>query len=340
MTEKKGKEEKSGKPLDPDARFKYVGFEVHPGKIDDLFKSDAEKEKWVERVQEKRKGGSRLREKNSFDEPRVAGYERIILALTSLLLIVSLFLPWFSGHSEHEVEAQVTTEVEEIAVLPDSSIIDSLMDSTAFGATEATTEENLAVDEVVSAEDEAALSGELAEETTSDTTEAVEEVGAGTTLPEKDEHGFASMTGGKKRVEIRKEFHSASAVGSLGKIGEVFSSGIVLKVSGLLFLIYMLLCVGMALYTLYIIFGFKGDADTVALKLKQILRYNWIPVGIWLFCMILSFFGASYSFNTGEGGLAQLGDSYGIGAYLSILGYGFYISLACFIMNAVKAIEI
>lgn len=338
MVEKRDKEEKNGKQLEPDARFKYVGFEVHPGKIDDLFESDAEKEKWVERVREKRRGGSRLREKNSFEEPRVAGYERIILAITSLLLVVSLFLPWFSGYSVHEVEAKVTTEAEEMAVLTDSSMIDSLMDSMAIAAIEATTEDSLPVANAATAESEVIPSGELAEETTSNKAEAVDEIG--TVILEKDEHGFASITGAKIRKEIRKEYHRASAVGSLGLIGDVFSSGIVLKISGLLFLIYMLLCVALAFYTLYVIFGFKGDADTVALKLKQVLRYNWIPVGIWFFCMIISFFGASYSFNLGDGGLTQLGDSYGVGVYLSILGYGFYVSLACFIMNAVKAIEI
>jgi len=329
MAEKKDIKEKSGKQLDPDTRFKYVGFEVHPGKIGDMFKSEAEKEKWVENVREKRKGGSRLRERNSFDEPRVAGYEKIVLTITSLLLVVSLFLPWFSGYSVHEVEAQVTAESEAIAALADSSVIDSLTDSTAVGAIEETMAKSLTTDET-------APVGDFTDETTPG--EVIDEVGS--TELEKDEHGFASITGVTKRKEIRKEYHSASAIGSLGKIGEVFSSGIVLKISGLLFLIYMLFCVVSGFYTLYIIFGFKGDADTVALKLKQVLRYNWIPVGIWFFCLIISFFGASYSSGVGESGLTQFGESYGVGAYLGLLGYGFYISIACFIMNAVKAIEI
>ncbi len=338
MAEKKDKEETSGKQLDPDARFKYVGFEVHPGKIGDLFKSEAEKEKWVERVREKRKGGSRLREKSSFDEPRVAGYERIVLAITSLLLIVSLFLPWFSGYSEYEVEAKTATKTEGAVGLTDSSMVDSLMDSTAAGAAEMTGQKSQLSDVATAAKDEAAPSGELANESIPEGTAGAE--GVGRTELEKDEHGFSAITGVKKRKEIRKEYHSASAIGSLSMIGDVFSSGIVLKITGLLFLVYMLLCVFSAFYTLYILLGFKADADTVALKLKRILRFNWIPVGIWFFCLIISFFGAAYSFNLGGGGLNQLGNSYGISVYLGLLGYGFYISLACFIMNAVKAIEI
>ena len=73
--------------------------------------------------------------------------------------------------------------------------------------------------------------------------------------------------------------------------------------------------------------------------MKKALRINWIPVGIWAFCLILSFFGASYSFDSSDM-LIQIGSVYGPGTYLGLLGYGFYISLACFIMNAVKAVEI
>ncbi len=338
MAEKKDKEEMSGNQLDPDARFKYVGFEVHPGKIGDLFKSEAEKEKWVERVREKRKKGSRLREKSSFDVPRVAGYERIVLALTSVMLIVSLFLPWFSGYSEYVVEAKTAAKTQGTVGLADSSMVDSLMDSTAAGTAEMTDQKSRPGTVATTAQGGAAPSGGLANESTPEGTAGTEAIG-GTEL-EKDEHGFSAITGVKKRKEIRKEYHSASAIGSLRMIGDVFSSGIILKITGLLFLFYMLLCVFSAFYTLYILFGFKSDADTVALKLKRILRFNWIPVGIWFFCLIISFFGAGYSFNLGEGGLNQLGNSYGISVYLGLLGYGFYISLACFIMNAVKAIEI
>jgi hypothetical protein len=324
MAEKKEQEKTNGQQLNPDQRFKYIGFEVQPGKIGEFFKSDTEKDKWVDRVREKRKGGARLREKNSFDEPRVAGYEKFVLAITSILLVVSLFLPWFSGYSEYEVKAE-TAEAQPMAVVPPDS---SMIDSTTIGLTPDQIKTDAAVvetDKMVDTNLTAAPadSGEI--------------VGA---AMEKDEHGFSAITGARKRKEIKKEYHSASAIGSLSKIGDVFSSGFILKITGFLYLIYMLFCIASALMTLYLIFGAKGDPDTAALKLKRALRLNWIPVGIWFFCMIIAVFGASYSFNVGEGGLKQLGDSYGIGVYLGLLGYGFYISLACFVMNAVKAIEI
>ena len=210
----------------------------------------------------------------------VASYEKTVLTITSVLLILGLFLPWFSGHKEFKVE-KVATEQQ-------------------------------AVTEGGAAAPEAA---------------------------QKDERGFASITAGKKRVEIRKEFYSASALGAFGYIGTVLSSGLILMFTGLLYFVYMLLCIGLAIYTLYALYGIKGDPDTKALKLKKILRYNWIPIAIWGFCLILSFIGADYSFDT-DSTLVQVGKSYGIGAYLGLLSFGFYMTLFAFIVNAVKSIEI
>jgi hypothetical protein len=322
MAEKKDSGAKEEKQFDPDKRFKYVGFEVHPGKIRDLFKSKAEEEKWVNRVREKRKGGLRAREKTSFDVPRVAGYEKVVLTITSLLLVVSLFLPWFSGYHEYEVEAVA-------AERPAAALMDSLGDEAPADSA------------ALEAADTSAIGQETARMTDSmsamGATETMAE--AETRELERDESGFASITAAKKRKEIRKEHKEASALASLGMAGMVFSSGVVLKITGILFIIYMLFCILAALYTLYSLYFIKGDPDSKALKLKKALKYNWIPIGIWVFCLVISFVGASYSFDASDM-MKQIGVAYGIGTYLGILGYGFYISLFCFIMNAVKATEI
>ncbi|UCD93756.1 MAG: hypothetical protein JSU69_08260 [Candidatus Zixiibacteriota bacterium] len=322
MAEKKDSGAKKENQFDPDKRFKYVGFEVHPGKIKDLFKSEAERERWVNRVREKRKAGAKVRDKASFDVPRVAGYEKIILSVTSVLLLVSLFLPWFSGYHEYEVE---TAAVEQpAAVLVDSLEDEAPIDSAAFAEAD-TLAVGLETGEITDSMSAMAATEDALE---TETTEL-----------EKDESGFASITSAKKRKEIRKEHQTASAIASLGTAGMVLSSGAVLKITGILFIIYMLFCVFGALYTLYNLYLIKGDPDTRALKLKKALKYNWIPIGIWIFSLIVSFVGASYSFDTSDL-VKQIGSSYGIGTFLGLLGYGFYISLFCFIMNAVKAVEI
>jgi hypothetical protein len=285
MTENPNRGADGPRSIDPELRYKYLGFEVKPGKIENLFGSDSEKESWIKKILDKRKAGIRLREDCSLTEPRVASYERIVLTITSLLIVFSLFLPWFSGVKEIEIESAPTTQQQAGA---------------ATGA---------AVDQAA----------------------------------QKDDQGFSSITGIKKKKEIRREYYSMSAMGALASIGDVggkiFSSGIILMFTGFLFIIYMLLCLGLAGYTIYSIHTLKGDSDTVALKLKKILKYSWAPVIIWVFCLLISVIGADYSFNT-AGSLKQLGSSYGISAYLGFLTYGFYLSLAAFVLNAVKAIEI
>lgn len=337
MADKYKSEAEKGKTSNADKRFNYVGFDVHPGKIKDLFRSDAEKDKWVKKVLEKREKGSGMRENNSFDEPRIAGYEKIVMGITSLLLIATLFMPWFSGYAQFEVVSEPTAKQEIIA---DSTMLDSAMiaqsgdsgivmggseDGTTTPGESATASASEAID-ANTGDTATGSAGEIAEEAVAP--------------PEKDEMGFASLTWQRKHIEIRREYYSTSAIGALGMLGDVFSSGIILKLTGALILFYMLLCLASAGYTLYIFFMVKGDADVIALKLKKALKLNWIPIGIWVFCMMISLGGASYSFESGAGSLVQLGDSYGIGVFLGLLSYGFYVSLACFVMNAVKAVEI
>ncbi|MCX6826364.1 MAG: hypothetical protein NTV06_03710 [candidate division Zixibacteria bacterium] len=277
------------KEIDPDLRYRYLGFEVKPGKIGDLFQSESEKQNWVQRILEKRKAGIKLRETCSLTEIRVAPYERIILTITSVLLVLSLFLPWFSGYREIEVKPKAAAQQE---VTPGTSeMADNIQPEAA----------------------------------------------------KKDEMGFTSISTIKKRVEIRREYESASAMGAIFSIGslgsKVFSSGFILMLSGFLMIIYILLCIGLAAYTLNILYRVKGDADKIALELKRILKWNWLPIGIWAFCMLISFVGADYSFST-VGAMKQVGRSYGISTFLGLLTYGFYISLAALTMNAVKASEI
>jgi len=324
MAEKNGDGPQKNKKIDPDERFRYIGFEVETGKLGEHFKSDAEKESWVKRVLSKRAKGSKLREETSFDKPRVASYERIVLTITSVILIASLFMPWFSGYKEYEVEAVVAAPAPVEEPLTDSAGVALAIDSAGV---------NMAVDsEKVTAATKGAETEVLA--TTEGATEETEVIES-----EKDEQGFSSISGTIKRKEYRKEYYSASPISSFGMLGMVFSSGLILKLTGVLFLVYVLLCIGMAGMTLYTLYGIKGDEDTLALKLKDMMKFGWIPLGIWFVCMVLSILGANYSFDSTDM-LKQLGDSYGIGTYLSLLGYGFYISLGCFVMNAVKGVEI
>jgi len=332
MAEKEEKRKPDKKAFDPDDRFRYLGFDIKPGKIGDLFKSDTEKESWVKRVLERRQKGARTREHNTLEEPRVAAYERIILTITSLVLIVSLFLPWFSGYHETVVETEVVPAEEAVAAVPDSLAEGLMADSLAVAVTEEVAEPTEEVLET------AALATEESE------TEAGVSVNEnGRTVLDKDEAGFSSITSHRKQKQVVREQMSLSAIGAIGSLGsiggKVFSSGIAVMLTGILMIVYMLICIGLALYTLYALYGVKGDDDTRALKIKSILRLNWIPVIIYVVGIFLSLSGGTYSFDTVDM-IAQIGDSYGTSTYLGLLSSGFYISLACFVISGAKSVEI
>jgi hypothetical protein len=90
---------------------------------------------------------------------------------------------------------------------------------------------------------------------------------------------------------------------------------------------------------LYTTYGTKGTADQVALKLKKVLKLNWLPVVLFVLALAISFVGASYGFST-EGMYTSIGDAYGIGALINSLSWGVFVSLCGFILLAAKGLEI
>ena len=104
-------------------------------------------------------------------------------------------------------------------------------------------------------------------------------------------------------------------------------------------MLYTLLCVGLPIYTLYGVYGIKGSADERALKLKRILRFNWLPVVLFAAAFVFSFIGADYSFYAAAF-LSSLIASYGKGVFLDSLSWGIFVSLCAFILVAAKGIEI
>lgn len=306
MAGKEDKDKGVQKTFNPDERFKYLGFEIHPGKIGSIFKSDSDRESWIERVRQKRQKSTRVREHNTLEEARVTSMERIVLTITSVLLIASLFFPWFSGYREFEVEPAPVAVPQPMTGMADSLAAGGMIDSTL--ATSPVAEESEAV------------------------------------TPEKDEAGFTSIMATSQRKEIRKEHESVSGLSALGMLGshggDIFSSGFILILTAVLMLLYMLFCIGYAGYVLYTIYAAKGSEDAKALQLKKTLRLAWIPILVYVVCIILSVVGAEYAFEPTASMVKQVGTSYGTGAYLGLLSYGFYMTMACFALNGAKGVEI
>ncbi len=143
---------------------------------------------------------------------------------------------------------------------------------------------------------------------------------------------------------IVNDNYSMTGIGAIAKLGDylplVFSSGIVLVITGILLLIFYISIPVLAVVNLYALYGIKKtDPNEYVLKLKKWLRYNWIPVLAWLAMFILSFVGAAYGFNS-AGMLQQVGSSYGIATFIGLSSFGFYLVLMSLLITALKGKEI
>lgn len=127
------------------------------------------------------------------------------------------------------------------------------------------------------------------------------------------------------------------ALGSAGRA--LFGSGIALILTSVLFLVLTLACLALPIMTIKTLYAKVKDPDQWALDLKKVLRYNWVPFLIFSAGLLLSLLGSTWGFNAKET-MSSLGSSYGIGAYLGSLTYGFFIAIAGSTLLALKGIEI
>jgi len=306
------KRTRGGPRISEGERFRYIGFEVFPGKPKDLFKNDAEKNKYVKEVLERRHGDHTLRDKCTLLEERVSAGERIILTVASIVMLAALFLPWYTAYVE---VPKVAPAAPQAAVVPEAAVVpsDSLAALPAEGQGGAVT---------APAPTAGAPSG-----MTHAGTRSNQEI----------------ITGHFQRRSVEKRYSTLTGLGvfvALGSVGgKVFSSGFVLILSGVLMLILGLLCIVLPVLNLYGIYGLKGTPDQKALRLKRLLRLNWYPLLILAVVIILSFFGSSYGFDA-PATFASLGERYSIATLFSTLSWGLFVAVAASVMIAAKGIEI
>jgi hypothetical protein len=314
MPDKKDKESVNQR-VPESKRFRYIGFEVFPGKPKDLFKSEEEKSKLVGAVVAKRSKGEIIRQECTLLEERVSTRDRFVLALTGVLILVTLFIPWYAAYNEIiEETTEPTTQV-----MPSDTTLSSVSKTdTALG-----------------------IAGN--KPATVQTSPGGQQQEAASAMETEKSGSEEIIRGTISRKKIFREYSRLSGIGgilTLGSVGsQVFSSGFVLILTGIIFLVYTLLCIALPVYTLYGIFGLKGDPDERALKLKKILRFSWIPVVLFVLALFVSFFGANYGFDATTL-YGSLGASYGVGVFLNTLSWGIFVSLCAFILIAAKGIEI
>lgn len=309
-------------------RFRYIGFEVFPGKPKDLFKNDAEKEKLVEAVRARRQSDETLREDCKLIEERVGFGEKLVMTVASLVILAALVLPWYSAYTIVRDETPEPAATEEVT--------DSLAAASA------------AADSLGVADTLALAGAALPDSAAAMAVEEPAQAAGGESGPGVVSHRGARaneeiITGHTARARTHREYTRLTGLGSFAAIGSVgsyvFSSGFVLVLSGVMMLIYGLLCVALPIVNIYNLFGVKGKSDEQAIRLKKVLRFNWLPLILLVLVIVLSFIGADYGFDA-EDTYTSLGASFGIGAVFNTLSWGVFVAMAASLLVAVKGIEI
>jgi hypothetical protein len=87
--------------LDDEIRYRYIGFDVYPKKSKEFWKGEGEKKNYLEEIKKRGFGSALAQSGHSLIRAVVfTKVDRLVLTVTSLLLTISFFLPWFSIRGE------------------------------------------------------------------------------------------------------------------------------------------------------------------------------------------------------------------------------------------------
>ncbi|HVP36278.1 MAG TPA: hypothetical protein VMT04_04720 [Terriglobales bacterium] len=90
-------EEKKSEKKEDDQRYKYIGFDVYSSRTARFWKNPEEEKKYLEEVRERKEKGEREERDHSLISVSVfSPLEKWILTVTSALMVLCLFLPWFT----------------------------------------------------------------------------------------------------------------------------------------------------------------------------------------------------------------------------------------------------
>jgi hypothetical protein len=93
--QKPAKENKTQIP-DADTRYRYLGFEVFPKSSGKFWKSDAEIDQHLAKVRSITSFSDWDRDFSLIKTPDITASDRIVLILSNVVLLLSMFLPWLS----------------------------------------------------------------------------------------------------------------------------------------------------------------------------------------------------------------------------------------------------
>jgi hypothetical protein len=90
-------EEKKGERREDDLRYKYIGFDVYSSRAKKFWRDPEEEKRYLEEVKKRKEKGEREeRDHSLIAVPIFSPVEKWILTVSSVLMILCLFLPWFT----------------------------------------------------------------------------------------------------------------------------------------------------------------------------------------------------------------------------------------------------
>jgi len=90
-------EEKKGEKREDDQRYRYIGFDVYSSRAKKFWRDPEEEKRYLEEVKKRKEKGEREeRDHSLIAVPVFSPVEKWILTVTSVLMILCLFLPWFT----------------------------------------------------------------------------------------------------------------------------------------------------------------------------------------------------------------------------------------------------
>ncbi len=104
---KKESEQRAAVAPDDDLRFRYIGFDVYPGKGDKFWKSDAEYDTLLQKVRSMTSVADRERENSIIRLPDISKIDRLVLTLSNAALIACIFFPWLSYHTAQGLQTKL-----------------------------------------------------------------------------------------------------------------------------------------------------------------------------------------------------------------------------------------
>lgn len=80
----------------PSDRYRYIGFEVYPAKVDPFWKSDAEEKQFESRIKDELGSSTLHRDFSLLEQEAMGKADHWVLTVTAAVMVLTVAMPWVS----------------------------------------------------------------------------------------------------------------------------------------------------------------------------------------------------------------------------------------------------